>query len=388
MILSTDWMAVSLRLLDDVGQAPRGHTWVEYDGGTNVWGKRRILFNRFGERVLTLLSSPKSSIHDGNAALVEVSNEWLYHGLGVDGCLKLLKRCVPVSYTGISRLDLACDFVPSAEQMAVIEGLANGSMYVAGKRSGSGFWSVNNDDWLPNQWRGRKIPHCISWGHKTSDVKWKLYYKSKELHDAAGGTWFDKPYIVDKWRANDMDVNNVWRLEVSIKHGNKLDYNGEPISLDTWRENATLLWHSLYRSRFVVRKNEGHADKRNDEPVYFLPSYEGGATKCHVYEGETVHNARIGLLRKLVQSCDAEEVYLDEPTRQDVVAMVKGIVKRDGLRHYFRGMVGCDVSEWELMVNEKGGSGRMEMLRENQQVSAGLRPNAGFDMPATSANPS
>lgn len=379
MILNTDWMGLSLHLLGDVGPAPRGYTWQEYEGGTNVWGARRVLYNEHGERVITLLSKPKSSIHDSNAALLEVSNEWLYHGIGVDGCLRLLKRTTPFDVTGVSRLDLAVDFVPTPEQVAVIEGLADGSMYVAGKRSGSGFWSINADEWMPDIWRARKIPHCISWGHKTSDVKWKLYYKSKELHDAAGGKWFDKPYIVDQWRINGMDVENVWRLEVSIKHGGKLDFRGEPITLGVWREDVTMLWHSFYRSRFVVRRNEGHKDKTNDEKVYFLPSYESGDLKCRKYKGEQIHSARIALLRKLVQSCDEAEVYLDAPTRKSVIGMVSGIVHRDGLKHYFRGMTGKTLEEWAYEVNEKGGNGTMAIEQGNKMIAMGLKPNSRFD---------
>lgn len=382
MILNTDWMGLSLHLLDDVGHAPRGYQWQEYEGGTNVWGARRVLYNDHGERVLTLLSQPKSSIHDSNAALMEVSNEWLYHGIGVDGCLKLLKRCVPFDVSGISRLDLACDFVPNDEQRNVIEQLASGAMYVAGKRSGSGFWSINTDEWMPDVWRGRKIPHCISWGHKTSDVKWKLYYKSKELHDAAGGKWFEKPYIVDQWRINGMDVENVWRLEVSIKHGSKLTFDGMPIDLDVWRENRTLLWHGFYRSRFVIRKSEGHADKRNDEEVWFLPSYKTSDVKCMQYDGEQIHNARITLLRKLVQSCNEPEIYMDAPTRKSVIDMVTGIVQRDGLSRYFRGMTGFTLGEWTAQIEANGGGGTMPMQHGNDITIAGIRPNTNFDAPA------
>lgn len=382
MILNTDWMGLSLHLLDDVGDAPAGYQWKEYEGGTNVWGSRRVLYNKYGDRVLTLLSKPKSSIHDGNAALMEVSNEWLYHGIGVDGCIWLLRRSVPFDVTGLSRLDLACDFVPNEEQRNVIEQLANGSMYVAGKRSGSGFWSINTDEWMPEVWRGRKIPHCISWGHKTSDVKWKLYYKSKELHDAAGGKWFDKPYIVDQWRINGMDVENVWRLEVSIKHGGKLTFRGMPIDLKVWREDRNVLWHGLYRSRFVVRKSENHVDKRNDEEVLFLPSYDVGSVKCRQYEGEQTHNARITLLRKLVQSCDEPEIYMDTPTRKSVIDMVTGIVKRDGLSHYFRGMTGLTLGEWIAQIDAIGGESTMPMHNDKGLTMAAIRPNTDFDTSA------
>jgi hypothetical protein len=50
------------------------------------------------------------------------------------------------------------------------------------------------DPWVPEMWRG-EVPYDQSWGHKTTDIKWKLYYKTKELRDNAGGNTYDKPYI-------------------------------------------------------------------------------------------------------------------------------------------------------------------------------------------------
>lgn len=344
--LSTDWMGISLRLLDDVGKAPKNHQWVSYEGGTNVWRHRRVLFNKYGERVLTLLSCPKSGMLNCDAALVEISNEWLYHGIGVKGALRLLQRSVPYEVTGLSRLDLCVDFVPTETQRAVIEGLANGTMYVGGKRSGSGFWSINADEWMPDMWRGRKIPHCQSWGHKTTDVKWKLYYKSKELKDAAGGLGFDKPYIVDLWRECGMDVNNVWRLEVSMRHCNNLCFNGLPVTFKVWHEDTISLFKALFEARFVVRSAQGHADKSNDEKVWFLPIYSDDLVRCKVSTNEACRSARLTLLRHLVHAAESEEVRLDKFNRDLTINHVREIVRYDRLEKYFERMTKVSVDEW------------------------------------------
>lgn len=377
--LSTDWMGVSLRLLDDVGAAPKNHVWVKYDGGTNVWACRRVLFNRYGERVLTLLSQPKASLIDPAAALCEISNEWLYHGIGVKGALRLLQRSVPYEITGLSRLDLCCDFVPNEAQREVIEGLADGSMYISGKRSGSGFWSVNADEWMPNVWRGRKIPHCQSWGHKTSDVKWKLYYKSKELKDAAAGQGFDKPYIVDIWRECKMDVNNVWRLEVSVSHCNKLCYNGLPVTFDTWYEHTIALFKALFSARFVVKRSQGHADKSNDERVWFLPIQSDDIIRCKVYEGEACRSARLTLLRHLVKAADSEEIRLDKFNRELTIEHVQKIVKYDRLERYFENMTGMSVDEWENQLTENVDVNGYYKLISDRPVMNDLKPNTKFD---------
>lgn len=372
-------MGVSIRLLDDVKRAPREFVWEAFEGGTNVWGKRRVLYNQYGERVLTLLSSPKTSMIDSQAALVEISNEWLYHGIGVDGCLRLLKRCVPFDVTGLSRLDMCCDFVPSSGLAKVIFGLGYGSNYVSGKRCGSGFWSINTDDWMPKMWRGRRIPHCISWGHKTSDVKWKLYYKSKELLDATKGRGFDKPYIVDMWRECGLDVYNVWRLEVSIRHANKLTYNGDILDYNTWYKNTLDLYKSLYVNRFKIRRNEKHADKSNDRIIPFLPIDTASVVKCRVYDGDGTRSPRLTLLRNLVKSVEEPEVYLDAPTCQEVVDMVQGIVKRDRLERYFEAMTGRSVYDWSGDVLGLCGGGRYPMMRSVIEAGNKLPVNTAFD---------
>lgn len=377
-VLFEDWLGISIRLEDEIGKAPRGHSWKCYEGGTNVWEHRRCLFNDRGQKVLTLLSKPKSSLIDSSSALVEIANEWLYHGIGVRGCLRLLQRAVPFVKTGISRLDLACDFVPNSDMLGIITSLAKGEMYVAGKRNGSGFWSVNCDDWLPEEWKGVSCPHCQSWGHKTSDVKWKLYYKSKELRDLAGGMGWDKPYIVDAWRECGMDIDRVWRLEVSLKHCNNLIFDGKPLTMDTYGNNSLEVYKSLYNSRFLVKRNQGHKDKTNDESVPFLPIKTLSTIKCKTYDSDRVRSGRISLLRNLVKSLEQDEVLMDAPTRDDVVEMVKGIVNRDGLNRYFEGMVGQSLTTWEQLVRDKSMSATTYPLQRDLMKQPPMQPNYNF----------
>ena len=379
--LSTDWLAITVRLLDDVQRTPAHHTWVVDEKGTNVWGRRSLLYNEYGEKVLTLLSKPKSeSLFDPSLALVEIANEWLYHGLGVHAILRKLRWCVPYDIVNLSRLDLAVDFNPNARMCRQIVGLAKGGLEICKKRNGSGFWSVSNEDWMPEVWRGKRCPHDINWGDKNSDVKWKLYYKSKELKDAAGGIGWDKPYIVDLWRESKLDVNNVWRLEVSIKHCNKLIFNGLPLSYKIWREDTVALFEALYHSRFVLSRGGTRARGGHADHIPFLPVKESGSIKCRKYDGDRVCSARISLLRKLVQSVGEEEVRLDRPTLNDVLGTIDGIVRRDNLYHYFKGMVGVSYDEWLRQVLTWAGDSRMWLVRGNEIVQGGLSPNIEFDM--------
>lgn len=340
-----DWLGLSVRLQSEP-IALDGYQWREYTP-TNVWGKRRVLYTGDGDRVLTLLSEPRSRIIASNAGLLEIENEWLYHGLGPEGVLSVLLRSCFFEVLGISRLDMCADFVPTKPQSEIIEGLASGKYYVGGKRNGSGFWSTNYNERLNSQWTGRRIPHCTSWGHKTSSIKWKLYYKTKELLDDAGGTFFSKPYIIDHWRMHDFDVSNVWRLEVSMHHLNDYQLYGQPITLDYLAHHRLDLFLSMYDSRFNVKLNQNHRDKTNDAQVEFLPIHTSGNYVSRA-PAKTLaeHSGRITLLRHLVSSLDDEHVLLDRPTRMGVFDHIRQVVRRDRLDNYFHAMTGQWLEEW------------------------------------------
>ena len=340
-----DWLGLSVRVTDEPRPIP-GYAWKEYTA-TNVWGKRRVLWTENGDRVCTLLSEPRSTILDAHAGLLEVDNEWLYHGGGTEAIMQTVLRSVFFEVTGISRLDLCVDFVPNESQKDIIMGLSEGRYYVQGKRSGSGFWSTNTCEHLNPDWIGKKIPHSQSWGHKTSDIKWKLYYKTRELWEAGGWKLPHKPYIIDQWREHGMDESNVWRLEVSCKHLNNLQLYGEVIDLEVLRHFRGQLMVNFYNGRFTVRKSEGHIDRTNDTVVPFLPMPEM-PRNINITPSKRLaeHHGRITLLRHLIQSLDDEQVFLDEESRMGVFEHIYKLVQRDHLENYFKAMVGKFVDEY------------------------------------------
>lgn len=399
LVCFIDWLGLSLGM-SDVPKPIPGHVWVECSS-TKVWRKRRILYTEDGDRVCTLLSEPIASILAADAALLEIDNQWLYHGGGTDVILERLSESVFYTIRGISRLDLAVDFVPTDSQTDVILGLSSKKYRVAGKQNGSEFTSVNRNSMLADCWLGKVIPHQQSWGHKTSSIKWKLYYKTKELLDAGGGKFMMKPYIVDQWRLNGMDIRNVWRLEVSMQHLNDYTLYGSRISLDDVRESRAQLFISMYNSRFKVQANEGHADKSNDRVVPFLP-LQGGLREVGRAESRRIaeRNGRITLLRHLVASLDDEQVLLDTVSRRAVFDHIVSIVRRDGLQNYFRMMVGQYLDDWiESKENyvydlaatsdshvltpsndEKGSMAAERPIKGgNKSVMDGLRPNDKFE---------
>ena len=315
--------------------------------GTNVWRERWVLFTEDGDRVLTLLFVPKSRALDASCALMEIENEWLYHGIGVDKVLELLRKCVHFEILGVSRYDLCCDFEPSRRQHDIIKGLASGKYYLGGKRNGSLFWSQITDEKLSEMWRSGKVPHCQSWGHKTTAVKWKLYYKSKELRDAMGCKGWAKPYIIDRWREHGLDIGNVWRLEVSIHGCNGYEFQGKRLSFEVLRQFPDDVFKSLYNDRFQVRVNQGHKDKTNDERVEFLPiDVVGKLVKGRKHEALAERSGRVTLLRHLVSDLDLPAVVCDDTTRENTLWMIQQLVERDRLQEYFVLMTGVGIDDF------------------------------------------
>ena len=373
ILCSCDWLGLSLRLSGEV-KPIEGYVWREYSA-TNVWNKRRILYTEDGDKVLTLLNEPRSAIIAKNAALLEIENEWLYHGGGYWKILDTLRSSVFFEVIGISRLDLCVDFVPTKSQSATIDKLYNGNYYVVGKRNGSNFWSRNKNPKLQADWLNREIPHNQSWGHKTSAIKWKLYYKSKELLDAMGGKFYDKPYIVDMWRINGLDTSNVWRLEVSLKHLNDYSIYGHPITLDWLDSNQLELFCQMYNQRFQIRKNQGHLDRSNDDEVEFLPIPKIKKTfERNDPKSKRQHNGRITLLRHLVQSLDDEQVLLDSVSRNAVFDHIASILNRDNLHNYFLAITGQWFDEWVATKDEQA-AGTQVLDIPKPQTNADILPN-------------
>lgn len=349
-IVSCDWYGLSVRFetlpFISPSLVPEGYDIKQLDG-TNVWNSRYYILNQYGNKVATVLCDPKSHILNHLCGLIEVENEWLYHGIGAEGVCDLVSSMWPFEVMGFSRVDLCCDFCPSSAEFKLINQLSTGAAYVQGKRSGSQFWSTNTNAKLAPQYLNKRIPHCISWGHKTSNIRWKLYYKTKELLDMGGGNYFDKPYIVDMWRCAGMDISNVWRLEVSIKHGNQTMYDGAEVTPQTISQSVWPLYKSMLNSRFVIRNAEGHKDKSNDTIRQLIPvNHWSKDVKVKRYEDGECRNGRITLLRHLDASLQCHEVLCDDESRENVLWHMEQIIQGDRLENYFMSIHGCTFADY------------------------------------------
>lgn len=275
-LISCDWFSFSVLLPMSEAEILCGHAYLHCPDsyqlmefcGTNLYRRRVIVFDDGGNKLLTLLLEPFSKILKPNSMFVEVANAVLYRGF--DWVIDFLAGIHIFSFQSLSRFDVCCDFNPNVQQISVLNGLQDASMYVAGKREGSMFY----DYILPAAGgQQKRVARCLSWGSKQSNIKWKLYNKSLEIYeyDNSGRRWCNKPYIEAAWIAAGLDTNDVWRLEVSITSAAGYQWRDGKIGWEMHSPDLYIpFFWDIYQYRFVVRANQGHKCRKWDTIVPFL----------------------------------------------------------------------------------------------------------------------
>ena len=262
-LVSVDWYSMSCRLTkpwsDIIITPPSGCSAVRLTQ-TAVWAERWYILTPDGNKLCTILACPRSWKIAADRCVIEVANRWLYYD-DFEAVLDRILECVPVVVDGLNRVDLCCDFEMSQQMWNVYNKMADGSAYVGAYKSGVCWWRDMSDG---------RVAHQLSFGGKDSTLHWKVYFKSLEIAEAEADA--KKDYIRDMWADAGLDVDSVWRCEVSIAGSKSLQSleNGKPIAPREWYRRRAELWSSLYVSRFIVRAAEHHKDKRNDTVLTFL----------------------------------------------------------------------------------------------------------------------
>lgn len=233
----------------------------EFLDGTHVFNNRVIVRNLKGEKIATLLHSPKSSMLNPAIMLVEIANKCLYSN-EFRKFVSDLHQFHQGSIHNLTRLDVCCDFDEIGDDIAKMFDLQK--IYVQKKKNGSSFYSyVNIDDNLV------RYPHQFSFGSKSSKLKWKLYNKTLELAESK------KYYIRQCWYENGLsERKNIWRLEFSLTRCSSLillhnDNNLLSVANIVNHNIADFLFAYFYSKHFVVRKNEGrYSNKKNPNSIY------------------------------------------------------------------------------------------------------------------------
>lgn len=380
-LTAIDWLSYSVRLAltpeeietQPIMVCPDGFSLVEYPG-TNMFKKRAIVYDTNGDKIITLLWQPHSSIIDSRNMLVEVANPLLYTTkyLHLPELLQKIHCCTWVS---LSRLDLATDFQPTTAQQQIIDMLQQGSIYVQGKREGTMWHSYD----CAAKYVSRQ-PHQMAWGNKASQIKWKLYNKSKEIFETTptGRTWCNKPYIADYWQRNGFATDrDTWRLEVSIMGSGQLQWHGHRLAWDIVSdpETYTSLYYDLYGTRMKMRLNQGHTNKRYDEVIEFLktPGTEPERIRKAEPGEERTRVTYASTLRALVKELDRPEIMATPAIHQPILDTLGHIVKISGLGGYFSAMMGQGFEDWAEDYTNKRGTATAIPLQRNESENTESR---------------
>lgn len=262
-VVSVDWMAFSCVLPREWSAVPSRLPagWRECEcSGTAVWERRSIVYDADGNKVCTILGVPKSGIIDARRVVLQVANRWLYY----DDWEDIFCKCLEIkglAVTGLNRVDLCGDFEMTAERWETYWRLGVDEAYLKGLKMGRKDWRTMN---------GVRFCNQLSWGSPQSVFKWKVYYKWLEIASADEDE--RKEYILDLWKRNGMREKAVWRCEVSITDVGRLADDALKTRLKPfdWMRQRVSIWEGLVSSKFVVRLDEHHADRRHDAVLPFL----------------------------------------------------------------------------------------------------------------------
>lgn len=361
--VNIDWLQFSVHLGNSTPEiiCPKGYR-LELCQGNNIFEYRALVFTEGGQKVLTLLWHPYSSVLPQNLMTCQVANEWLYlNGLGIKWAWELLQEIVECTFNAIGRVDICIDFQGTPERTAFLSHLNSNHYYVQGKKEGSTWWHT-----LAN---GAKQLHCLTWGSQTSEIKVKVYHKSREQGVMDGDKdKAAKPYIVTEWESAGLDITNVWRLEFSLSGVGQLRWNGQPITFANLMDNGwvTQVLCELYHARFVTRVNQGrrHGHKNEDKRVWLIP-LPPRASHLSWQEAKLERKelpAAIKVLRTMMAQIDNPAIVSSKVVFTYYADTITKLIRDYALEGYFRRVWQTTSAEYIGNIASQAGTGIHEMV--------------------------
>lgn len=358
--VNCDWLAFSVHLQEPEPEimCPEGLR-IELCQGNNVFEHRAMVFDGRGAKYMTLLWKPYSKVLPANLMTCQIANEFLYlpAGQGIKWAFQDLQQIVDCTFNTVGRIDICVDFEGSTERIDFIKHLNSGHYYAQHKSEGSTWWhEVAEGDYKHKQL------HCLTWGSPKSEIKVKLYHKSREQGLIAGDQP-EKPWIVDEWKEAGLDIRNVWRLEFSLSGAGQLRYKGQPITLENVSDEQWILnvICELYNNRFVTRINQGkrQGHKNNDTRVYLfqLPLRAADLKWAEASGKDHEVPASITLLRSMMRQIDNPVVMSHRPTFEAYATTILQIVQDHKLSGYFLRTYEAEAEQYFTDLWQNVGSG-------------------------------
>lgn len=332
--LNCDWLQFSVLTneLDPEIICPE-NLRIEICQGNNIFEHRALVFDGRGAKYLTLLWKPYSKVLPPNLMTVQVANEFLYlpNGMGIKWAWDDVQKIVDCTFNAVGRLDICIDYEGNEDRTEFLRHLNSGHYYAQGKHEGSTWWHDKGT---------KKELHCLSWGSKKSEIKVKIYHKSRE-QGLTNGDQPDKPWIIEEWKQCGMNTKNVWRLEFSMCGAGQLRYKRQPLTLDMimseeWQLGVLL---EMYAHRFICRINQGkrNGHHNDDTRVYLLDlptatsQLKWAEPKANDYEIP----ASITLLRSMMRQIDNPCIMCHKPTFETYATAILDIIHDHKLDGYF-----------------------------------------------------
>lgn len=329
---------------------------IELCQGNNIFENRALIFDGRGAKYMTLLWKPYSKVLKPNLMTVQVANEFLYlpDGIGIRWAWDDLQRIVDCTFNAIGRVDICLDFEGNGQRVEFLKHLNSGHYYVQGKHEGSVWW---------HEAQLKKQLHCLTWGSQKSEIKVKIYHKSREQGITSEGAEPEKPWIVDEWKLAGMNAANVWRLEFSLSGAGQLRYKGQPITLDMVSSHEWILsiLLELYQGRFVTRINQGRRSGHHNEDrrVYLLnlPTTKAALKWAEPLGQDHDIPAAITLLRAMMRQLDNPVIQCHRPTFETYATAILDIVQSHKLDGYFIRTYEAEPQEYFDAMWQNVGSG-------------------------------
>ena len=363
-----DWLqySVILKQPDSPLQCPEGYRIEQYQGN-NIFQNRALVYDIDGRKLMTLLWRPYSKILRADVMTCQISNELLYTH-GILAAQTLLEEICDCEFNAIGRLDICLDYEADDRRLRFLRHLNSNHYYVQHKSEGSTWWHTSQQDGY-----GKKQLHCLTWGSAHSEIKVKIYHKSRE-QGLVGGDTPEKPWIIDEWKTVGMDIHNVWRIEFSLCGAGQLRWQDKPISLTDVSTSGWLLgvFLDMYHNRFICRTNSGkrHGHHNDDKRVYLLdlPLLIKHLTWQETHGDDHEVAAAITLLRSMMRQIDNPAIQCDRTLYANYTMTIRDLIRRGRLEGYFTRMVGEHPSVYFNELERQIGSGVVEKIANPAQL--------------------
>lgn len=272
---------------------------------------------RFGH----LSICPHSSILDANGGIIKIDNRILYDRtllLGFLDAFAELMQFYPEDYK-VSRLDLCLDFNEFLNDLhphQVISDFAGNKLRKIGKSKFALYGT---------QFKGAYMKYSgLRFGVHGSEMSIYLYNKTLELKEKE-----NKPYIVEKWQEFGLDVDNVWRLELSLSPKTPLYVDkttGEQFKIDYFLlkdvEKLNRFYYLVATKQFRfcrVEEMKGQNISRQKPLPLISSNFQNSVSPLYNHSNSTTYDKGIyNYLRKFVDTHLIDEIKEEQKRTYDI----------------------------------------------------------------------